>query len=105
MNYPVDQFKDKSFSWGFLLFAALLFVPSAWGHNLGLTKSTSGLLLGAAGSIPFLIQATTGYGLDASWTAKFGCNEHPKRFWSTLALSVVMAVWFWYIAFQRLSGT
>ena len=105
MNYPVTQFKDKSFSWGFWLFAALFFVSLVLGNNLGLTKSTSGFLLGTAGSIPLLIQAATGYGLDASWTARFACNEHPKRFWSVLALSAVIAAWFWFIAYKRLLGT
>ena len=104
MPYPIANLKDKSFSWGFLLVAALLLVPSIWGRDLGLTKTTTGVLLGVAGSIPFLIQAATGYGLDASWTTRFSRVEKPFQYWTTILLSAVFAIVFWVTAYTKYLG-
>ena len=104
MQYPVTRFKGKSFSWGFWLFLVLFLGPPTLGRSLALPEAASALLLGIAGSIPFLIQALTGYGLDASWTAKFDRVENPWPYWSTLLLSVALATAFWLTAFTRTSA-
>ena len=100
-KYPIHRFKDKSFSWGFWIFLVLFLGPAVLGNSLALPKTVSALLLGIAGSIPFFIQVITGYGLDASWTTKFDRSEYPWQYWSTLLLSIALAVAFWGTAYSR----
>lgn len=79
-------------------------VPGIWGRNLGLGKPSIGFMVGVAGSIPFLIQAGTGYGLDASWTTRFSRIEKPFQYWTTLLLSAVVAIFFWATAYTKYLG-
>jgi len=100
MKTPRSELQGKSFLWAFVLFIALFSVSAFWGKTVELDASLAAVLLAAAGFIPFLVQATTGYALDRLWVARFSRTEHPTRFWASIVISLVLAGWFSFAAYS-----
>lgn len=99
MADPNPRLQDKSFLWAFVLFVLLFFAPF-WGESLGLGRRSTAALLAVAGFIPFLLQAITGFALDGLWVARFSRRSHPTRFWVMLLLSLAVAGWFSFAAYN-----
>ncbi|WP_235570092.1 hypothetical protein [Lysobacter sp. Root916] len=100
MSGPNPNLQGKSFLWAFFLFVALFFTGAILGGFLGLSREWSAVLVAAAGFIPMLTQAVTGYALDRSWRARFNREEHPARFRVMLLLSSIIAAMFTYAAYS-----
>jgi len=83
-----------------VLFIGLFSASAFWSKTVGLDASLAAALLAAAGFIPFLVQAATGYALDGLWVARFSRTEHPTRFWVSLLLSLAVAGWFSFVAYN-----
>ena len=104
MAGPNPNLQGKSFIWAFVVFVTLFSASAFWGKSFGFNHEWAALLLALAGFIPFLIQASTGYALDAMWVARFRRTEHPTRYWLMLLLSLAVAVWFSYVAYSMYAG-
>ena len=104
MAGPSPNLQGKSFLWAFILFAILFSASAFWGKWVGLNRAWAAVLLAVAGFIPFLVQASIGYALDAMWVARFNRTKHPTRFWVMLLVSFALAVWFSYAAYSMYSG-
>ena len=100
MAPPDPNLQGKSFLWAFVLFIVLFSAAAFWGAAVGLSPRWAAVLIGLAGFIPFLVQATTGYALDGMWVARFSRTEHPTRFWVMLLLSLVIGGWFSFAAYS-----
>ena len=104
MAGPNPNLQGKSFLWAFVLFVLLFSASAFWGKSVGLNHTWAALLLALAGFIPFLVQASAGYALDAMWVARFSRTEHPTRFWVMLLVSFAVAVSFSYVAYSMYTG-
>jgi hypothetical protein len=102
MEYPISRYKGKSFLWAFLLFLLMFTAAAFWGRPLGLSRDAAAALIGISGFTPLTIQLVTGYGLDSTWTTRFGRKEDPLLFWTTLAVSILLAVWFSVFALKMI---
>jgi hypothetical protein len=84
----------------------LLFVSGMLCAALAVTQAISTLrwvsagLFVAAGCVPLLLQFQLGLALDRSWVAKYGRTTEPRRYWLSLLLACVLAVFWGWVAIK-----
>jgi hypothetical protein len=92
---PNPRLLGRSFLWAFILSLGLFglsMLLSINGHPLGTAFAV------AAGAVPFVVQAVTGYGFDRRWVARFSRTDYPIKYALLLFLSLAVMVWFGYIS-------
>ena len=100
----LGRFKNKPFGWAFFLVFGLGAAAVWWGESAGLSIGQRATLLALGGLVPLIIQLTTGYGLDAGWTARFSRRDNPRQYWGSLAASIAVALVFLWGAYRMVSG-
>jgi cytochrome c biogenesis protein CcdA len=82
----------------------LLFLAGVFCAALAITQSrlsfrwaAAGLLI-AAGCVPLILQLRIGFALDRSWVARYGRSTEPARYWTSVLIGAVLAIFWGYIA-------
>lgn len=81
-----ERIKGRSFLWLFALCGGLAFLPVASSGLFALDKSVGRLMFASSMAIPFILQVFSGYALDQWWIARYSRIEHPRQYWSWLAV-------------------